>query len=240
MSRVGGNKNSNFVNRRNNSEYDYFVKTISSYGKKRFSEIKRYDKIVKEALNNGINADALIDGMIKFEDLFERGRRACSLPEYIKAIEFCTYVVSGLGYSDAYRKCFPDRCEFKELSYVSASASQYSGSIIVSNMLSRIYLNQHIFFIDKVINAKMELYKIGTNESVSDRNRVDALDKFLTHTKKVEDRAGIDVQVNIQNNSIDILDKKLDSLANLARGSIKLGNMTPTEVIESKTEFVNE
>jgi len=95
--------------------------------------------------------------MIKFDDLTEKGRRKNTVKEYVQAIEFVSYIVGGLSYSEAYKKTFPVRVKGKDNKTISSAASQYTAGSLVSGMLNRIYINQHVFFIDKWV---MDLIKI--------------------------------------------------------------------------------
>ena len=180
---------------------------------------------IDNAIKNGIEPDDLIDQMIKFDDLTERGKRKNTVKEYVQAIEFVSYIIGGLSYTEAYKKTFPTRVKGKDTKAISSSASQYTAGSLVSNMLNRIYLNQHVFFIDKTIQAKLELYNLGMTAQF-DKDRVNALDKFLTHTAKYEDKSGLTINNFVQSGSVNIvnaIDDKLKRLAEIAQNQIEEG-----------------
>ncbi len=180
---------------------------------------------IANAIKNGIEPDDLIDQMIKFDDLTEKGKRKNTVKEYIQAIEFVSYVVGGSSYSDAYKRTFPLRVKNKDAKAISSSASQYTAGSLVSGMLNRIYLNQHVFFIDKTIQAKLELYNLGMTAQF-DKDRVNALDKFLTHTAKYEEKTSQTINNFVQSGSINIvnaIDDKLKKLAEVAQNQIEEG-----------------
>jgi len=195
-----------------------------SQGKRKLSE--KHNKYLEELKDKGFNDQTILDGLIKYEDVLERYGKGITLGDYIKAIEFTTYVVGGSSYVQSYEKTFPNRVEKMKETSISSSASQYANGRLVKNMLERIYLNQHIFFIDKTINAKLKLYDIGMDSNVEDRERVSALDKFLTHTVKYENKSGAIINNFNQIGSVSIvnaIDEKLKKLAEVAQNQIEEG-----------------
>ena len=201
---------------------------------------KKIDMTIREIVESGIDIEQLYESLIKFEDLRGSGKKKANIIDYIKAVEFCTYVVSGLDYTVAYKKTFPDRVE-KHIKngkeeWISRYANIYANGELVGSIMARIYMNQHIMFIDKAIKAKLELYDIGMNGN-SEKNRVDALDKFLNHIKKEQEKAGIDINMTVNSNTIEELDKKMNQLADLARGSMKIGAISATDV--ANTEVID-
>jgi len=180
---------------------------------------------IDNAIRNGIEPEDLIDQMIKFDDLTEKGRRKNTVKEYVQAIEFVSYIVGGLSYSEAYKKTFPVRVKGKDNKTISSAASQYTAGSLVSGMLNRIYINQHVFFIDKTIQAKLELYKVGMGDGF-DKDKINALDKFLVHTTKYEDKTSNIINNFNQVGSISIvnaIDEKLKKLAEVAQNQIEEG-----------------
>jgi len=197
---------------------------------------------IDNAIRNGLEPEDLIDQMIKFDDLTEKGRRKNTVKEYVQAIEFVSYIVGGLSYSEAYKKTFPMRVKGKDAKAVSSAASQYTAGSLVSGMLNRVYLNQHVFFIDKTIQAKLELFNLGMTAEY-DKDRVNALDKFLTHTAKYEEKTGAVINNFTQVGSVNIvnaIDEKLKKLAEVAQNQIEEGVVDAKVIAEGGIKVNDE
>ncbi len=212
---------------------------------KRKRDKTKNGKSVDKVLEKGFDGKLLLDSLIKYEDLYAKtSSQGVTFSDYVNAIEFVTYVVGGLSYSQAFAKTFPERNSESHKKYLSSYASQYANGNLVSNMLGRVYINQHIFFIDKTISAKLKLYDMGFDEKVNYRDRVNALDKFLTHTKKDEEKASnVLNNYTINNSSINIVnavDEKLAKLANMAQQKIEDGTINAKDVAESNIKFLEE
>lgn len=181
---------------------------------------------INELREKGFTDDNILDGLIKYEDVLENYGSGVTFANYMRAIEFVGYVVGSSSYKKAYELTFPKKTTRLDNNNLNVSASRYANSRLVKNMLERVYLNQHIFFIDKTIQAKMKLYELGMDDSVSDRERVNALDKFLTHTAKYEDKSGLTINNFVQSGSVNIvnaIDDKLKKLAEIAQNQIEEG-----------------
>jgi len=212
-----------------------------SKGKRKMNE-NHIDNII-ELREKGFDDDNILDGLIKYEDVLEKYGSGVTFANYMKAIEFVGYVVGGSTYKKAYQQTFPSKTVGMNDNNLAVSSSRYANSSIVKNMLERVYLNQHIFFIDKTIQAKLKLYELGMDDEVNDRERVNALDKFLTHTAKYEEKAGAVINNFTQVGSVNIvnaIDEKLKKLAEVAQNQIEEGVVDAKVIAEGGIKVNNE
>ena len=209
-----------------------------SKGKRKMNE--NNIKQIEELRKKGFTDDNILDGLIKYEDILGGYGSGITFANYMRAIEFVGYIVGGSTYKDAYQKTFPTKTVGMNVNNLNASASRYANSRIVKNMLERVYLNQHIFFIDKTIQAKLKLYDLGMDNTVAERDRVNALDKFLVHTTKYEEKAGLNINNFVQNGSINIvnaIDSKLSKLAEVAQNQIEKGIIDAKIIAEEEIKI---
>jgi len=207
---------------------------------------KQIEMTIKEVIEKGVDADSFYDSLVKFEDLRGSGKRKANMIDYIKAVEFCTYVVSGLDYTTAYRKTFPDRVK-KHIDngspdeWISRYANVYANGELVGNIMARVYISQYIMFIDKSIKAKMELYDIGMTAKL-DRDRINALDKFLIHIEKDEEQAGVVNNITMVNgkNIVDAVEERLNTLASNSKDAIEKGIIDAKVVAEGGLTIKSE
>jgi len=68
-------------------------------------------------------------------------------------------------------------------------------------------------WIDKRVNALQHLYSIGTDKDNSEKAQIDALDRFLTHLNKEENKIKLDLG-NSQVNIVQIVQEKLATITN--------------------------
>ena len=209
-----------------------------SKGKRKMNQ--NHIKQIEELREKGFTDDNILDGLIKYEDVLGGYGSGITFANYMRAIEFVGYVVGGSSYKNAYQKTFPAKTKQLDNNNLNASASRYANSRLVKNMLERVYLNQHIFFIDKTIQAKLKLYELGMDNDVAERERVNALDKFLTHTAKYEDKSGLTINNFVQSGSVNIvnaIDDKLKRLAEIAQNQIEDGIVDAKLVAEDSIKI---
>ena len=212
-----------------------------SNGKRKLTD--KNTKQIDELLNKGFTSDNILDGLIKYEDVLNNHGSGITFAHYMRAIEFVGYVVGGSSYKKAYKLTFPLKAENMDGNNLNVSASRYANSTLVKNMLERIYLNQHIFFIDKTIQAKLELYRIGMGDGY-EKDKINALDKFLTHTTKYEEKAGLTVN-NFSSGSqtvniVNAIDGRLSKLAEVAQLEIEKGTHDAKSIAEAPIIMVEE
>ena len=86
----------------------------------------------------------------------------------------------------------------------------------VHNWLERANNSLDVDWIDKRVNALQHLYSLGTDEENQAKNRIDALDKFLTHLNKEESKIKLELGGSTQVNIIRVVQ---DSLSKITSGA---------------------
>lgn len=82
----------------------------------------------------------------------------------------------------------------------------------VHKWMEKLNKSLEIDWIDKRVDSLQHLYKLGTNSENSEKTQIDALDKFLTHLNKVENKITVDHQGLNQVNIIQIVQDKLSMI----------------------------
>jgi len=86
----------------------------------------------------------------------------------------------------------------------------------VHNWLERANNSLDVDWIDKRVNALYHLYSLGTDEDTQTKNRIAALDKFLTHLNKEESKIKLELGGSTQVNIIQVVQ---DSLSKITSGA---------------------
>ena len=81
-------------------------------------------------------------------------------------------------------------------------------------LMTKLNKSLEVDWIDKRVNSLQHLYKLGTNEDSSEKSQIDALDKFLTHLNKVENKITLEHVGNQQVSIVQILQDKLATITN--------------------------
>ena len=210
---------------------------------------KAVKEFAKEVAEKGhTHVDAFMDTVIKFKDTgadFTRDKETINglpvkkrrprrpLKEFLSACEFVTYVTMGHSYMKAYRLTFPDRVKknSKHRKTQEAGANMYTRTALVSGMLLRIQLHNHILFMDRHYEALKRMYEMGMDRQTEPKTASYLLDKFVTHTKKPENvAAGVQVHVNVESTALDSIEAQLKQLADLSTGKIVNGELTAKQL----------
>ncbi len=151
-----------------------------------------------------------------------------SLKGYIRAVKYVSYKIMGFSNQESWLRTFPERyqrlCnENKPDSYVRSLVWAYNQGKMVNQILEQTMvptwvLNQDKF--QKAINVQAELMVVAKSEKV----RTDAANSLLTHLKRPEAaKVAIDISV-----------KQDDSIGELRRTVIKLGEAQAQAIIEGR------
>jgi hypothetical protein len=197
----------------------------------RFKVTKANLELIDKVCSEDFDEDSFIDSLIAFEDINRQGKNSTEM--YIKAVQFCSYVVTGSSYTDAYRRTFPDRAVGKEGNTLTAFSSSYANGRLVKDILQRMTLNNNLLFMDKEFKARKKLFEIGM--SGDGKTNVEALKVFLDNQYREKDKAGFEVNFNVGDTSaIDSVNDAITRLAEKQKESIERGTMSLKEVAEGK------
>jgi hypothetical protein len=197
----------------------------------RFKVTKANLELIDKVCSEDFDEDSFIDSLISFEDINRQGKNSTEM--YIKAVQFCSYVVTGSSYTDAYRRTFPDRAAGKEGNTLTAFSSSYANGKLVKDILQRMTLNNNLLFMDKEFKARKKLFEIGM--SGDGKTNVEALKVFLDNQYREKDKAGFEVNINMGDTSaIDSVNDAITRLAEKQKESIERGTISLKEVAEGK------
>ena len=190
--------------------------------------------LITKICSEGFDEDEFVDSLIAFEDIGRTSRN--STEQYIKAVQFTTYVVMGDSYTEAFKKTHPDRA-MKATSdeNIASYASIYANGRLVKEIMQRMTLHNSMLFKDKEFKARKELFNILMDESQSGKTRVEAGKVFLDNQYREQKDAGININMNMGGGSaIDDINQALTKLANKQKDAIEAGYMDLKEVAEAK------
>jgi len=193
------------------------------------------DNIV-DLLNKSSN-DPIIMGNIKenfitYASVLTDGRY--KMQDYLNAVKYVSFKLLDYTNNDAYVRTFPDRynaliqrgATAKEISsYVAAyNKNKLVTAIFEQSLVEPWILNQHN--VQKAIDV---LVDVLDSPDASDYVKTIAADKLMTHLKKPDQAAKIDINISAApatTKSVDKLNEALDRLANLELSS----NLTAKEI----------
>lgn len=190
--------------------------------------------LIEKICSEDFNEDEFIDSLIAFEDIGRTSRN--STEQYIKAVQFTSYVIMGETYTYAYKKTFPDRAmNASSEEHITSYASIYANGKLVKEIMQRMTLHNAMLFKDKEFKARKELFNIGMDESQTGKSRVEALKVFLDNQYREQKDAGINVNINAGGSSaIDDINQALTQLANKQKDAIEAGYMDLKDVVEAQ------
>lgn len=190
--------------------------------------------LISRLCADDFNEDDFVDSLIAFEDIGRTSRS--STEQYIKAIQFTTYVVAGMSYTDAFKRTHPDRAmKASGPEHITSYASIYANGKLVKEIMQRMTLHNAMLFKDKEFKARKELFNIGMDESQNGKTRTEALKVFLDNQYREQKDAGLEVNVNLGGSSaVEDINAALTRLAERQKDAISNGYMDLKEVAESK------
>ena len=198
-------------------------------------------------LNDLIQGDEILrqglrDNVLGYMHVLKEGKYRIS--DYVNAIKFVTYRLSGKGIKEAYKLTFPDRYkrlkeQGTEEKNIAAMATMYNKNQLVSKIMEQAMiptwlLNQDLF--QKAINTQAELMQTAKSEMV----RMQAANSLLTHLKPPEtSKVEVDMTVN-QQNIIEELRKVTDALAEQQYKAIQEGKATIIDIAQSDIKVIED
>lgn len=128
---------------------------------------------------------------------------------YIK--EFCNYVIfEGMSKNQAWIKTFGISIEMNN--NLITKMYRWVKKKEVQDWLGKANKSLEVDWIDKRVNALGHLYNIGM--SGEDKRNIDALDRFLSHLNREENKIRLDINGATQVNIVQIVQDKLSMIVN--------------------------
>ena len=152
--------------------------------------------------------------------------------QFIK--EFANYVIfEGMTNPQAWTKTFrvdsPMSDSHKTKMYRWLKKDQ------VQKWLTKANKSLEVDWIDKRVNALQHLYDIGTDGEALPKDKVAALDKFLTHLNKEENK----IKLDIGNAQVNIVQIVQDKLSQITDGSTIQPDCLPSPKYRSKVDAID-
>ena len=169
-------------------------------------------KVINEITENGLDPSYFKDKLVTFSSILKGATRVSAI-DYIKAVQYCSYIAVGDSQANAYRKTFPDRVAKKASpNTVISSASFYHRGSMVQQILSSAQIPLHLIFMAEKYKAIEKLADLMVNADTA-RIQMESADKLLTHLKSPENtKLEIDIGFK-KNETLDNLEKTLAQLA---------------------------
>lgn len=211
------------------------ISQLETNSKKKFGETDI--ELIKQIAESGeIDMNYYSEKLISFSSVV-KGMRNVTSKDYIKAIQYCSYIVSNDTQVSAYRKTFPDRVANKKADgTIRASANQYHNSELVTRILSLAQVPAHLMFMSERVEAIGKLTDLMRNAD-SQRVQMESADKLLSHIKPPEE-SKLTLDVNVRNEAVQSLDAKLTQLAQHHVSMASNGEITAHDIVDA--EFVKE
>ena len=189
---------------------DALIGTMEKQSKRSFGDKEK--QLIQEIIDGGIEPSYFQDKLISFSSVI-KGMRGVSGIDYIKAVQYCSFIAIGDSQRRAYEKTFPDRVAKKQADgSISASSSFYHRTDLVQKILDMSQIPLHMVFMAEKYKAIQKLSELMTGAD-SERIQMESADKLLTHLKTPENtKLEIDIGFK-KNETLDNLDKTLSMLA---------------------------
>lgn len=168
--------------------------------------------LMQEINNNPEFPDGeFIKSILTYSSILLNGRYKTN--DYIKAVEYCTYITAGSSIIDAYKKTFPDRALRRieqgcaEITQTSAATIFHKNSLI-QKILTQSTIPMRLFF----MKDKYDAIGVLSNEmktAVFAKDRISAADKLLVHlADPLESKIELDIGIK-SNNIIEDYEKAM-------------------------------
>lgn len=161
-----------------------------------------------------------------------------SAQQYIDAVKYVTFRMSGDSQIRAYTKTFPDRISRMERdgisnSYLNSYVSAFNNSKLVADIYAQALAPTHIMYRDFFHNAILVQSEIMNNDKVSPKVRSDAANSLLTHLKAPEARKNELAITFEDNDAISQLKEAMVGLAQVQVQNIQNGNSKVIDISEA-------
>ena len=160
-------------------------------------------------------AELTMDNFISYSHILAEGRY--SLNQYIDAVHFCAYKMTGMGTPEAWKKVFPNKYnkllkEGKSAKEMSSHSSSYANGKLVNTILSQAMVPAYLVNMSsyqEAINKQVDLMRNAESERV----QMEAANSLLTHLKPPEVKK---VELDVSVKTTNLIDELRDVTASLA------------------------
>lgn len=199
---------------------------------------------INNVTGDPIIADQIRENFISYSGVLKEGR--FKTEDYLSAVMYVSYKLMGDSNQDAYFKAFPDRYQrlvaqgtsSKDMaSYVSMYAKGKLVNLILEQSLVPTHvLNAHVF--QQAVNTQAT---IMLDPDVSPKVRSDAANSLMTHLKKPEAKAELNIDLR-ENSGMNELREMLTRMAGTQRDLIQRGtpvaDIAGQKLIEGKAKEI--
>ena len=163
--------------------------------------------------------------VISFSSVLTQGRYKTS--DYIAAVEFVTYYLSGDEQHEAYIKTFPDRVKRRIMEgkspVASGAPSMYYTGQLVQAIMAQAQLGVRLKHYNKIDIAIEVLFDLATSSTSTDRIKMESADKLLEKLKE-DPTNKIEIEVGIKKDeSGQALETKMLEMATQQQAMFKAG-----------------
>lgn len=191
------------------------------------NEISEADSTMRETFR---------DNLIGYVKVMKEG--TFKLTDYINAVRYVSYRLTGLGIGESWRRTFPDR--YKRLvdegasnNHISGFSTAYNKNKLVNLIIEQSLVPMYILNLDlyqEALNTQAELMRSANSEMV----RTTAANSILTQLKQPE-KSTLQIDMNInEGKAIDELREVTRQLAEQQYKVISSGSMNTVQVAHSK------
>lgn len=182
---------------------------------------------VNHLIANSDTSDELYENIVTFSHVMESG--SWSIPQYINAVRFCTYLTMEYSKQEAYQNVFPDKwkkIKKRSETQIKGVISAYFRSKLVQKIMAQVLIPQHFFYQDVFHKAvhKQTLLLNSSNEVIAQR----AADSLMSHLTPPEEAT---LTLDITSKSAQLMTGMLDQLMDISKQQQK---MTKEKVISAE------
>lgn len=203
---------------------------------------KRFRKHVTDEIVDVVNAEpnselrrAYRDNVLTYSSVLATGKH--SLAAYVSAVKFVSLKMMGDKASTAYSKVFPDRYQNlinngSSASQIASFADNYGKNGLVTKIMEQTMVPTHILnagLHQKAINVMANLMMNAKSETVQQK----AAESLIVNLRTPE-VAKVELDIVLNNDTIDELKAATKALAAQQLNSIIHGHSTPKEVASSE------
>jgi hypothetical protein len=200
------------------------LKVLMPPKKQKFMNQELVD-MINDAENRGDFDGEFEKKVISYSSVLTQGRYKTS--DYIAAVEFCTYYLSGDEQAEAYVKTFPDKVRKRVLEgkspYATGAPSMYYSGQLVQAIMAQAQMSVRMRHYNKIDFAVETLFELATSKTSTDRIRMESADKLLTQLKEPEN-SKVELEIGIKKDeSGQALEAKMLEVAVLQKEAFEKG-----------------
>lgn len=176
------------------------------------------------------------DNLVGFVKVMREG--SFKLTDYVNAVRYVSYRLTGLGIGESWKRTFPDRLkrlldEGASANHISGFSTAYNKNKLVNLIMEQSLVPMYVLNLDmyqEALNVQAELMRSANSEMV----RTTAANSILVQLKKPEDKTlKVDMNIN-EGKQIDELREVTRKLAEAQLRSIEAGSSTIIDVARSQ------